>query len=80
MVSVYHFWTIVLAIAGMVLTSSASNRRVKMWYVSWRSRIEDQSANPETESPAVYVVHRALCVLISTFAVSASSLFYVPMC
>ena len=45
MVSVYHFWTIVLAIAGMVL-----------YFICFKSTV---------------------CVLISTFAVSASSLFYV---
>ncbi|EFB5490638.1 glucuronide transporter [Escherichia coli] len=54
MVSVYHFWTIVLAIAGMVL-----------YFICFKS----------TRENVVRIV--ALCVLISTFAVSASSLFYV---
>ncbi len=60
-------------------TSSASNRRVRMWYLRIVAQPSlNQSANPETESPAVYVVHRcAVCADFDLRAVSASSLFYV---
>ena len=62
MVSVYHFWTIVLAIAGMVLYFICFKSTRENVVRIGAAVIEDQSANPETESPAVYVVHRcAVC-------------------
>lgn len=78
MVSVYHFWTIVLAIAGMVL-----------YFICFKSTRENVVRNVAQPSlkislqtlkrnrPLFMLCIGALCVLISTFAVSASSLFYV---
>ena len=78
MVSVYHFWTNVLAIAGMVLYFICF--KIDAWNVE---RIVAQPSlkislqTLKRNRPLFMLCIGALCLLISTFAVSASSLFYV---
>ncbi len=57
--SVYHFWTIVLAIAGMVLSFFIcfKSTRENVVRIVAQPSLKIQS-NLVTESPAVYVVHR----------------------
>ncbi|HGU4760437.1 TPA: glucuronide transporter [Escherichia coli] len=78
MVSVYHFWTIVLAIAGMVLYFICfKSTRENVVRIVAQPSLKISLQTLKRNRPLFMLCIGALCVLISTFAVSASSLFYV---
>lgn len=78
MVSVYHFWTIVLAIAGMVLYFICfKSTRENVVRIVAQPSLNISLQTLKRNRPLFMLCIGALCVLISTFAVSASSLFYV---
>ncbi|MFS8244770.1 glucuronide transporter, partial [Escherichia coli] len=78
MVSVYHFWTIVLAIAGMVLYFICfKSTRENVVRIVAQPSLKISLQTLKRNCPLFMLCIGALCVLISTFAVSASSLFYV---
>ncbi|EOL9236990.1 glucuronide transporter [Escherichia coli] len=78
MVSVYHFWTIVLAIAGMVLYFICfKSTRENVVRIVAQPSLNISLQTLKQNRPLFMLCIGALCVLISTFAVSASSLFYV---
>ncbi len=76
--SVYHFWTIVLAIAGMVLYFICfKSTRENVVRIVAQPSLKISLQTLKRNRPLFMLCIGALCVLISTFAVSASSLFYV---
>lgn len=78
MVSVYHFWTTVLAIAGMVLYFICfKSTRENVVRIVAQPSLKISLQTLKRNRPLFMLCIGALCVLISTFAVSASSLFYV---
>ncbi|HGX4308373.1 glucuronide transporter [Escherichia coli] len=78
MVSVYHFWTIVLAIAGMVLYFICfKSTRENVVRIVAQPSLKISLQTLKRNRPLFMLCIGALCVLISTFAVSASSLFYM---
>lgn len=78
MVSVYHFWTIVLVIAGMVLYFICfKSTRENVVRIVAQPSLKISLQTLKRNRPLFMLCIGALCVLISTFAVSASSLFYV---
>lgn len=78
MASVYHFWTIVLAVTGMALYficfKSTSENVVR---IVAQPSLKISLQTLKQNRPLIMLCAGALCVLISTFSVSASSLFYV---
>ncbi|WP_435947082.1 glucuronide transporter [Dryocola sp. BD586] len=78
MASVYHFWTIVLAVTGMALYflcfKSTSENVVR---IVAQPSLKISLQTLKRNRPLLMLCAGALCVLISTFSVSASSLFYV---
>ncbi|HCS3320695.1 TPA: MFS transporter, partial [Shigella flexneri] len=75
---VYHFWTIVLAIAGMVLYFICfKSTRENVVRIVAQPSLKISLQTLKRNRPLFMLCIGALCVLISTFAVSASSLFYV---
>ncbi len=78
MASVYHFWTLVLAVTGMALYflcfKSTSENVVR---IVAQPSLKISLQTLKRNRPLLMLCAGALCVLISTFSVSASSLFYV---
>ncbi|CAH3799723.1 MULTISPECIES: glucuronide transporter [Enterobacteriaceae] len=78
MQDVYLFWTIILAVAGTVLyfvCFKSTKENVVRIVAQPSMKISLQTV--KQNRPLIMLCAGALCVLISTFAVSASSLFYV---
>ncbi|EMR4323440.1 MFS transporter, partial [Citrobacter freundii] len=78
MQDVYLFWTIILAVAGTVLyfvCFKSTKENVVRIVAQPSMKISLQTV--KQNRPLIMLCAGALCLLISTFAVSASSLFYV---
>lgn len=78
MVSVYHFWTITLAIAGMVFyVICFKSTHENVVRIVAQSSLKISLRTLKRNRPQCILCIGALCVLISSFAVSVSLLFYV---
>ena len=81
MVSVYHFWTIVLAIAGMVLYFICfKSTRENVVRIVAQPSLKISLQTLKRNRPLFMLCIGALCVLISTFAVAPRRCSTCAMC
>lgn len=78
MESVYLFWTVTLAVAGMALYFICfKSTRENVVRIVAQPSLKISLQTLKRNRPLLMLCAGALCILISTFSVSASSLFYV---